>query len=394
MTRHRCTTWVVLGPALLFPSLVLASNGLHPRTPVVWEDVPCMTLFDRSQGAIFHLPYAIPFEDTEVTADEVPDSRTHQFFALCRSRHPQDFLPTWITQADVDEAITSNLVMPGVVETNDILELNEAWTDCWFRINADDARLPITQANADAGVNWDTTDVPAGAYTLYGYTHEPVFNVWWLRPGVMKIHDGDPTAVGPVGAFTTGELTPYRNETVAVEGCVDALPGTTFSVSYALASEAPEWMEYAADLPIDGDAFSFDLTPPMPLHGESGMLRVDFTDPMDRTYTTYQAQNILVIDADDPSACTEGGSFIGNPCNDTGGSDEASGESDATSATGPMGSSSDDGGGTTGPQQSGGDPDPTSKGCSFTGAGGLASAPWSLLLMLGALRRRRARSAQ
>ncbi len=376
---------------VLVPGLAQASNGLHPRTPVVWDDVPCMTLHDRSQGAVFHLPYGIPFEDTETTVDEVPDSRTHQFFAFCRSRHPQNFLPTWISQADVDEAIEYELVMPGMVEPIDILELNEEWDACWYRVNADDARLPITQASADAGVDWDTTDLPPGGYSLYGNTHEPVFNVWWPRPGVVKVHDGDPTAVGPVGAISTGELTPYRNQTVTVEGCVDALPGTTFSVSYALSEANPAWTEYAAGLEIDGEAFSFDLTPPEALHGESGMLRVDFTDPMDRTYTAFQTENILVIDSDNPDDCSEGGNFIGNPCNESGGPDESSsgGTGTATSpATGESTAATN--ADSTGAPQTGGEPTEP-KGC---GCAADAPAPmrglWAAGILIALRRRRRA----
>lgn len=378
---------MVLG--LLAPGLAHASNGLNPRTPTLWEDVPCMALHDRSQGAIFHLPYAIPFENTDLTEDEPPDSRTHQFFAFCRSRHPQNFLPTWIAQPDVDEAIEYELVMPGDVPATDILDTNEQWDACWFRINADDQRLAITQANADAGVDWDTTDLPAGGYNLYGYTHEPVFNVWWPRPGVVKIHDGDPTAVGPVGAISTGELTPYRDQTVTVEGCVDALPGTTFSVSYGLSVAEPDWTEYATGLEIDGDSFAFDITPPAVLHGESGMLRVDFTDPMDRTYTAFQMQNILVIDSDNPNGeCEDQGNFIGTPCSESGGPDESSsgGSGGVPSSTGESTAETNaDSSGT--PQTGGGGDEPKGCGCD-AGDTTPTHGWWAGVLLLGWRRRR------
>ena len=38
------TTLVPL--ALLVPGLAHAGNGLNPRTPTLWEDVPCMALDD------------------------------------------------------------------------------------------------------------------------------------------------------------------------------------------------------------------------------------------------------------------------------------------------------------------------------------------------------------
>jgi MYXO-CTERM domain-containing protein len=393
MNRRRLGgTILVLG--VLVPGLAHAGNGLNPRTPTLWEDVPCMAVHDRSQGAIFHLPYAIPFENTELGDDEPPDSRTHQFFAFCRSRFPQNFLPNWVSQADVDEAIAYDLVMPGVVAPSDILDLNEEWADCFFRINADDERLPITEASADAGVDWDTTGLPAGGYNLYGNTHEPVFNVWWPRPGVVKIHDGDPTAVGPVGAVSTGELTPYRDQSVMAEGCVDALPGTTFSVSYALSATDPEWTEYSADLEIDGDAFAFEFTPPALLHGESGMLRVDFTDPMGRTYTAFQTDHILVIDADNPEGdCEDQGSFIGAPCNESGGQDESSSGGTSVGTASPTGeSTAETNADSSGPPLTGGEQSEP-KGCACDAARpSSTSALWGTIVVLGLRRRRRRRN--
>lgn len=274
---------------------------------------------------------------------------------------------------------------------NDILETNDIWAGCWSRLNADDARLPITQANADAGIDWDTSELVAGGYSIYGHTHEPIFNVWWPRPGVVKIHDGDPDAVGPVGAISTGELTPYRNQTVMVEGCVEALPGTTFSVSYALAESSPTWIEYSTDLEIDGTSFTFELTPPKLLHGESGMLRVDFTDPMDRTYTAFQMDNILVIDADQTGDCEDTGSFIGTPCNDTDGPANSSSGGVGSETTGIADSSSGAAESeSTEPAAADGDgPPPSGCGC----AGNAPSRPAAALTLIGLItvwpRRRR-----
>ncbi len=388
MVRSRLALVVVPACALL-PSLALASNMTHPRTPVEWDGVPCMTLHDRSQGASFHLDYDIPFEDLDVTPDEVADSRRHQFFAYCRPHHPQDFLPTWITQADVDAAVAKNLLSEGTVEPSDILEGNAAWADCWFRLNADDDRRPISFDMAAMGVDWDTSGVPAGAYTLYGYTYEPVFNIWTLRPGVMKLHDGDPDAIGPAGAITTGELTPYRNDMVVIEGCVDGLDGTTFTAYWALTAEDPEWVAYVEDQPTDGDGWMFEFTPPEAIWGESAMIRVDFDDPMGRSYTTYQSTNMLVINADNPDSCDQGGSFIGSPCSgDSSGGESGSGDS-GESGSGDAGSSGEAGSGdASGPMQTGGDDGSDPKGCSCTSEP-QRGAPLSLVVLLGLLARRR-----
>jgi hypothetical protein len=157
-----------------WPSSAAATNTRHVRTPVLWTDVPCMTLHDRSQGAVMHLPYDIPYEDTEVGPDEVADSRTHQFFAMCRSKPTAPELPWWITQADLDAAIAADIDLSTVgTGPSDILETATDWDGCWVRINADDDRRPITFAAAAAGVDWDTSAVAAGSYVLWGYTWEP-----------------------------------------------------------------------------------------------------------------------------------------------------------------------------------------------------------------------------
>lgn len=371
----------------------------HLRTPVVWEDVACLNFHNRSEGTTLHLPYTIAKEDLEIGTDEVADSRRHQFFAFCRPHHPQDFLPTWITQSDVDAAVAvPELLQPGTVQMDDILELNSQWDDCWYRINGDDERRPISFAMADAGIDWDTTDAPAGVYTLYGYTWEPVFNIWALRPGVLKLHDGDPDAIGPAAAITTGELTPYRDEEVMIEGCIDAIPDSTYTVYWALTPEPdvePDWVEYLQE-DVPGPDFAFAFTPPEAMWGESGMIRLDVSDPEGRTYTTYQADPMLVINESDPDACNDGSGFIGSP----GCSDESSGSgSSATGAeTGGSSGASATGTGETSAETSGAMTATTVGATADDGGGGETcacttdsrpTALASVLLLLPLARRRR-----
>jgi hypothetical protein len=160
----------VLGALLLVlvPSVAEAGNGLHPRTPVVWNDAQCFDVVDRSVDPIYEVQYDIPFEDTDVTPDEVPNSRTHQFFGICRQFHSQIFLPNWITRADVDQAIEHSLIDGAGIEPDQILEENPAWDGCWFRVNEDDERRVITEAMAAEPVPWDTTTVPEGVYVIWG----------------------------------------------------------------------------------------------------------------------------------------------------------------------------------------------------------------------------------
>jgi hypothetical protein len=318
---------MLAAPLLLLPGWALAGNALNPRTPVVWEDVPCLQRVDRSEDPIMHLPYAIPREDTDRTADEVDDSRTHQFFAFCRPRHPQDPLPNWITWADVEAATATGLLGSATeVDDTDVLETSTAWEDCWFRITEDDARRPILFEVAESGVDWDTSTVPPGPYTVAGFTHEPIFNLWITRPGVVLVHDGAPEALGPFGAVTTEEAIVEQGTTVTIEGCIDADPETRLTawISGTQGANAPgwqpTWVAFAEDHPIDGDIFSVDLLTPAELAGQSSMIRIDFEDPTGRTYTTYMQDRIIILAGTDPGCeppdC-EDGSTGGDPVDAT-----------------------------------------------------------------------------
>lgn len=391
---RRCTGLAAFAACALLPATAVATNGTHPRTPVLWDaDAPCVQVHDRSQGATLHLPYAIPLDDVEITPDEVADSRRHQFFAFCRPHDAQAFLPSWITDADVQSAAAKDLLTVDQIEPTDILEHSTAWADCWHRIVADDDRRPIDAAHANAGVDWDTSGLPIGGYTLYGYTYEPVFNLWWLRPTAVKLHDGDPEAAGPVGVIATGALSIYRDETVRIEGGVDAVAGTTFEVAWALTADTdgePVWTVIDGTHEIQHEYFAFDFTPPEPMWGTTGMLRVVFTDPGGRSSTTYQADLIEVIGADDPSSCN-GGGFIGTPCDE--GGEPPSEDPLRCALTRPPGSepgsSSDAGTGDTEPPPGAAPATPDSDGCSCSAEDSRGSLLWIAFIVARARRRRR-----
>ncbi len=294
-----------------------AGDSLHPRTPVEWDDVACMDLVDRSIEPNYDLVYGIPYEDTDVTADEVEDSRTHQFFAICRQTFLQEDLPSWITVADVEQTQRNyeDFVTP---PDDDILELAADWSGCWHRITEDSARRPITEAMASQPVTWDTTTVPGGVYLLLGYTYEPPFNLWTPRVGgVVRVHDGgDPAAGGPAAAITTGKQLPCPGDTVRVEGCVSALPGTTMTAFFTT-NPSPDpsdstWIPFAEDVPVQGEHFTLEWEVPPQASSTSTILRVDFTDPNGMTYTAYQYGTIIVFPedsagcTDEPDDCLEG----------------------------------------------------------------------------------------
>ena len=359
-----------------------ANDGVSPRTPVVWDEATCMLEVDRSVQPLLHLPYSIPYEDTELTPHEVPGSRTHQFFALCRHSDPLVRLPTWISWADVEVARQAKLVLDSeTIDPEEVLESSTAWSGCWLRITEDDDRRPITFEAAEAGVEWDTSAIPAGAYAVAGYTHHPRFNQWSPRPGVVKVHDGDPDAIGPAIAVTTGELITSVGRTVTIDGCVNAPAGTTLTALHAEASAggSPQWVAFVEAQPVDDDTFAVDLTVPETLAGTTVMVRVDATDPSGKTSTTHMSGFVVVLETE-PSGCDD------PPCDvtDSTGTDD---ESDPTDAPSTSGQASDD---SSGPAPEQGD---EPRGCGCTALPPTRTG-WLMPALLLLVRQRRERSAR
>jgi MYXO-CTERM domain-containing protein len=390
---------LAVAAGLALPALAAASNTDHPRTLVIWDggggecrlpelSTPCATVHERSDTPL-HIPYRIPFEDTAVGPDEVADSRTHQFVAFCRQHPFAVQLPSWITQADAADASAIMQVPEGGVPTSDILELRRDWDDCWHRIVEDADRRAITCENAEAGVDWDTMATPPGVYRVEAYTYEPAFNFWVPRPGFVKLHDGDPDAVGPAVAVKgVPDATVHRNQIEPIEGCVDAPDGSTMQVYWAEHTKgAPEWIPYGDPQPATRGDLLIEFAPPAESFGKLVTLRVDVEDPEGRSYTAYTHAKLSVIDADGPC---EGGSFVGgSSCDDTGGDSSSSGGEPASTTGGDTttaGSSSS----TAVTSESSGDvasQTGESKGC---GCASDRAGAWPMwLVVVGALVRRR-----
>ena len=367
-----------------------ASDGFAPRTPVLWEGVPCLERVDRSSNPVLHFSYAIPHEDTERTPDEVEDSRTHQFFAFCRRKHALEHLPNWITWADVEAARESGaLTDEVVVGDEDVLETNSKWAGCWSKITPDDERRPITQAMADQGVDWDTTGLEPGGYTIYGYTHHPPLSPWYIRPGVVKVHDGNPDAAGPVAATFPGsdpDIVVYNGATVIIEGCIDSALPAMVSGYYALGQAGePNWVPFAENQSVAGDVFTLELFAAPDIAGRSSIIRIDVTDPSSRERTTYMDEFVIVLEGTDPNACRdEGGGFIAGPECDDDGQEPTGGEGtggDSSTATGGPVDGTD---GESGPPEQEGP-----SGCACAASRSAPPAALALLLLgVGAVRRR------
>ncbi len=389
---------------VLVPGVVQAGNGMHPRTPVLWEPEPaCMTIVDRSVSPVFEFSYTILYEDMVPpdVMDEVEDSRTHQFLAFCRQHSVQIPLPVWLSQADVDRADEKDLVNPLDLEPGDIIDTSPEWMGCMVRITADDERRPITFAEAMKPVVWDTTGLPVGAYVIDGYTWEPPFNIYSLRNGVVKVIDDPDPAMSPPALAIRNRLdedvVAWKGEDLRLFGCLDAMDGSTLSAYWAYTEKEDEltWNEFAADVPVEGGEFELAFTPPEGVFGLLAM-RVDITDPMDRTYTAHMdvLAQILTDPAPDGTGggCDGTGIFFDPNCGSSGSdesaSDGSSGAGVTSAGSGPTEGSSGGGGGTTsgttGPEQTPG-PGESCAGCAVGGSG--ASLVW--LVGVACLRRRR-----
>ena len=335
-----------LGGCVAVPAVAFAGNGLEPRTPVDWpDDTACLTVVDRSESAMVHFDYGIPFEDPEITPDEVADSRRHQFIAFCRDHSREEFLPIWLSWKDVDAAAAKALIDPMLLEDENVLETSTVWKDCWFRITPDDARRPITFAEAMKGVDWDTTALAAGAYVVQGYTWEPTFNIYSQRPGIVHVVDGpDLAAVGPAAAVSTVIDFMFAEDTLMLEGCTRALPGSTLSGYWSHTGGALEWMPFAEGVAIDGETFVLPYSPSEDAVKKTVALRIDVTDPMQRTFSAYPSNLLTILPGSSDgttTGCVPEGSFIVHPCDTEGTSDPAAttAASSTGASTGSVGSS-------------------------------------------------------
>ncbi len=302
---RRCS-WLVPLALVLAPGVAGAANGLRPRTPAIFEGVPCMQTVER--GEILHIEYSVPYDDTELTFDELPNSRKHQFFAFGEQRF--DFSPpVWINQADFDLA-ESNGDITKVFGPDDILEGSTRWpAGTWLRITTDDPRLPITAEQAAMGVDWDTADVSPGTWLVAAYTWEPENNLWSYRFGAVRVIDpAEPDRAGPSLLLERADgLLATRGEPLAIPGCVEAPAGSTLTASWGTLEgvDEPQWVPFVEDEPIESGALALEWDAPAEA-GSSVKLRVEITDPAGRSYVAYSPAVIGVV-GDPPPADSGGG---------------------------------------------------------------------------------------
>jgi hypothetical protein len=315
----RSGPWAAVAVAVLTaPPAARAANELRPRTPAVFTGTPCMVVVDKSAAPVLHIEYAVPFDDTMLTADELPTSRTHQFFAFAQQRF--DFRPpNWINMTDVQAAIDNGDVMPAEVVSDDVLETSSSWpASTWARITPDDMRLPITFEQAAMGVDWDTTGVAAGTWMIGVYTWEPKSNLWSWRFGAVRVIDGAASAdaAGPA-AFLELETgaTATTCEAKVVRGCIDAAAGSTYTASYGVIAgvQEPEWIPFAEEVAVEDGELAIELVLPSDVTG-AVKVRLDVEDPEDRVYTAFSPAPIGVLASDAECGADDGDGGGGCSC--------------------------------------------------------------------------------
>ena len=237
---------------------IASSARAHPSPaePPAFFPADCIIVVDKQAQASWHLDYAVLADDTAPEVDHVslPDSKTHQFFAIGgtlferATRHElvlfddEDglvrMMPVWLSADDVMR--TAAGVKPedmtgfaaAQVAPHDILENDPLLSGAVRPLVGGTARVPITADQATAGVDWQLGDVPAGVYQIAAYIFSPPYNGWAVRPGLIKVVDGALGAEAPAAVM----LEPISGRVFAgqgrrVRGCVDAPEGSTLEVS-------------------------------------------------------------------------------------------------------------------------------------------------------------------
>ncbi|MCA9705726.1 MAG: hypothetical protein KDK70_07755, partial [Myxococcales bacterium] len=290
----------------LVPAVAEAANGLRPRTPAVFAPSACLQTVER--GQVVHVEYSVPYDDTDLTADELPDSRRHQFFAFSRQRF--DFAyPTWITTGDLDRA-EANGDVTRPFGPDDVLETSTTWpAETWVRITPDDPRLPITMEQAAMGVDWDTSSASPGTWLVAAYTWEPENNIWSPRLEAIRVEDqAQPDATGPSVFLPRQDgLLADRAEPLIVAGCVQAPSGSTLTASWGTIEgvDEPQWVPFIEDEPVESGELSLEFMAPAET-GATVKLRVEVTDPAGRSQVAFTPTTIAVV-GDAPPAGDGGG---------------------------------------------------------------------------------------
>jgi hypothetical protein len=292
----------------LWGSGAQAANTAKPRVSPSFLGGSCVQTIER--GSALHFDLGIPYEDAALTPDEPADSRTFQFFALCRDPGPLEELPLWIDGDDVVRAQEVNATIEDPAP-NEVLQTAAAWDvpghdgangSCVVAMTGEAERMPITCAATTEGFDWDGAAAPVGSYVVYGYTFEPDQNLWTARGGVVRVVEpGAPEDAGPAVAFSfpLSDVDASFEGGVVVKGCIAAAEGTTLSVDWATAptldAEGDAAWQALPEPSVEAGVFEVAFVPEPQAEYKAVFFRARAEDPAGRVFVAYTHHPAIVV---------------------------------------------------------------------------------------------------
>jgi hypothetical protein len=316
---------------ILLGSLALAAPArAHPAPaePPLYAPAPCIKRADANAQDILRIDYAVAFDDVLLDPDDIPtpDARTHQFFALrgavvlgalgyelvpfeaTQGAEERIVLPTWLSMLDLERAKaategTSIMFDISSAPANALLDTHPALTHRVQRIDADDARRPITSVQAELGVGVPLAALERGSYTIAAYIFSPPFNGWAPMPGLVNVvretHVPAAQLESVAGVLRGGQGR-------AVRACVDAPEGSTVRGTF-FTREAPErgWQEFAPEQPLENETIELCFRSPDPALSGTVRVRLELRAPDGSTSAAYSPDTLTALAGDagcEPSA--------------------------------------------------------------------------------------------
>lgn len=250
--------------------LLPAQVSAHPLAaePPVFSVLNCILTIDKVEDSSHHFDYGVSFDDHELRPGdaELPDARTHQFFAVrgyvAMSAGDVVFarmddaagalhkLPHWMSRAELQRAAAA---MPAdyegdfaadAVQPFDILEGNSEVAPWLQMITGSDVRIPITTREAASGFDWDLTVVPLGTYQIVGYIFSPPYNGWAARSGLVRVVERGEGPPAVTVERVAAQL--FAGQGRRLRGCVAAASGAQLRIGWRPANQPEAEFEPAA----------------------------------------------------------------------------------------------------------------------------------------------------
>ena len=259
-----------------------------PAEPPTFPTGDCIVVVDKREQSEVHIDYVVLVDDTAPEVDHVslPDSKTHQFFAVegtlllsaeelfvlpfSDTQGLSTPLPTWLSLDDVVR--TAAAVTPedmtefteDQVEPTDILANDPVLSGLVRPLAEVQTRVPITQEQASTGIVWDVSAVPPGVYQIAGYIFSPPHNGWEPRVGLFKIVDSDDEATPEPAALTLNPVAArlFDGQGRRLSGCADGPEGSTLQLLARPRVDPPGAFEPWLSQTVDDGEFELCMVNP------------------------------------------------------------------------------------------------------------------------------------